>query len=288
VFHGSDRPNTAPIGYALGHTATESTTMRLRTAAVTALVAVVVAAVASLAIVRGDDAPDCPVVLSHRGLTAFDGPAGNSVAAYVAAWDLGVTWIESDVRFTSDDVPVIMHDETVDHTTDGTGKVQKMTAAEFTALHLADGQHPPTLAEVVALTSPERRIVLEIKRWLTPTQEKLLLAQIQGKEDRLRISGFDYVAGNLERLKAADPELHASLITTVPAPAPPWSDGQHIELTPTLTAAPIDDLHRAHVEVTLWLPDNVAGWDRARDLGADAITTNKATAYLRWVSDGCT
>ena len=72
----------------------------------------------------------CPSLVAHRG--GFETPPNtneNSMAAFERAADIGVWAIETDVWFTKDMVPVVMHDETLDRTTDGTGKVSDYTYA---------------------------------------------------------------------------------------------------------------------------------------------------------------
>ena len=243
------------------------------------------AIVAIVALTVSEEA--CPAGMSHRGNAYSGSPPENSLLAFEAAWKT-VGWVEADVRFTSDGVPVVMHDETVDRATDGTGRVHEMTVANFKALRLADGQNPPTLAELLALTGPDRRAVIEISRWIPPAQEKALIAALRGRESWVRVSGFSYVLGNLQRIEAANPLLHTSLVTEAPVlPPPPGTDGQDLQLTPSLTAAQVGDLHRAGREVTIWLPNNEAEFARARDLGADMVLTNSARRWQEWASTVC-
>ncbi len=61
----------------------------------------------------------CPTAIAHRGNAVYGGPAENSLGAFQSAFASGATWVETDVLFTSDNVPVLMHDSTVDRTTTG-------------------------------------------------------------------------------------------------------------------------------------------------------------------------
>src|SRR4051794_19967414 len=76
-----------------------------------------------------------PLVVGHRG-TGNIGAPENTFAAFDAAVSVGAA-LETDVRTTSDGVPVIMHDETVDRTTGGTGTVTAMTLDELLRLDAA-------------------------------------------------------------------------------------------------------------------------------------------------------
>ena len=84
--------------------------------------------------------PDCRQVLvtAHRGYHA-DHPE-NSLAAVRATAELGAGFAEVDVAHTADEVLILMHDGSVDRTTDGTGEVNQMTWAEIGQLELLDCQ----------------------------------------------------------------------------------------------------------------------------------------------------
>ncbi len=97
--------------------------------------------------------PDCPYVFGcgHRG-TAMFAPE-NTLVGYQMALDLGMDAVEIDVRPTADEVLVLMHDSSVDRTTDGTGEVDEMTLEEIRDLVVVsefegiDDQPVPTFAE---------------------------------------------------------------------------------------------------------------------------------------------
>lgn len=90
------------------------------------------------------------LVVAHRAYHA-NAPE-NSLGAVEATAALGAGFAEVDVRHTSDDALVIMHDDTVDRTTDGAGEVSLLSAADVAALHLDDGtSRVPTFAEVLAV-----------------------------------------------------------------------------------------------------------------------------------------
>jgi len=176
-------------------------------------------------------APACPIAIAHRGNTA-GGPIENSIGAFNATFATGAKWFEADVLWTSDNVPVLMHDQTVDRTTTGTGAVASMTAAQFTALTLNDGQHPPTLDQALALirASSDRQMVLEVKNILTAAQQTILLDELRGLEAQVHPNGFADHLPSLQALKAADPLLSISLATYDPvlplrpgSPARTWS-----------------------------------------------------------------
>ena len=75
---------------------------------------------------------DIPRIIGHRGARA-NAPE-NTLAGMRAAHDEGARWVEFDVKLTADGVPIIIHDETLDRTTDGKGKVRERTADQIARL----------------------------------------------------------------------------------------------------------------------------------------------------------
>lgn len=112
--------------------------------------------------------PDSKVIMivSHRG-THNDDPE-NSMAAFRKSIALGIDVIELDVRHTKDDSLVVMHDATVDRTTDGKGAVADLTFAEIRKFRLKHkgmltNEIVPTLQEALNLTNGKIMVDLDIK-----------------------------------------------------------------------------------------------------------------------------
>ncbi|MEQ7156450.1 glycerophosphodiester phosphodiesterase family protein [Brevundimonas aurifodinae] len=104
------------------------------------------------------DANDPAVmVVAHRG--CWREAAENALSAIEACVRMGVDMVELDVRLTRDGALVLMHDDTVDRTTDGTGRVSELALAEIRGLRLRAGaggptaaltdERPPTFAEAI-------------------------------------------------------------------------------------------------------------------------------------------
>lgn len=105
-----------------------------------------------------------PAIIAHRG-GAFLWPE-NSLAAFRAALALPVEEVECDVHLSADGVPMVIHDATLERTTDLTGPVAARTAAELRAARMrgAPGEAVPTLAALAALLRPSaKRLRVEIK-----------------------------------------------------------------------------------------------------------------------------
>jgi len=104
------------------------------------------------------------VYVAHRG-GIVPGYPENTLMAYRQAISFGVHAIEIDLRGTKDGEVVIMHDETVDRTTDGTGKVSELTLAELRTLDAGNGERIPTYEEVLRLVAETGvTLLLDIKQ----------------------------------------------------------------------------------------------------------------------------
>lgn len=165
-----------------------------------------------------------PLVIAHRGGKEIF--PENTLAAFTSAAELGVNGFEMDVHRTADGVPVVIHDETVDRTTDGTGRVDQFTLAELKRLDAGyrfsppgrEGEHPfrgtgvdiPTLREVFEAL-PHLHMIVEVKE-NDPELADAVVALIRefDRADRTMPASFHHDI--LVRFRAACPEAvtHAS------------------------------------------------------------------------------
>lgn len=115
------------------------------------------------------------MIFAHRG--DWRNAPENSLQAYQSCVDAGLDGIEIDVRMTKDSAVVVMHDQTIDRTMTGTGKVSDYTLAELKKMYLkspigvATRQRIPTLDEVLKLT--KGKILIQVDKW-QPIKEKVV------------------------------------------------------------------------------------------------------------------
>lgn len=110
-----------------------------------------------------------PPVIAHRG-APLRAPE-NTMPSFSAALKAGVKWLEADVKLTSDGVPVLIHDETVDRTTDGHGTIALMTWEDAQKLDAGSwfapefvGTRLPSFTELVSFVcANDLRLFLELK-----------------------------------------------------------------------------------------------------------------------------
>ncbi|RMC50969.1 glycerophosphodiester phosphodiesterase family protein [Lactobacillus sp. ESL0228] len=146
------------------------------------------------------------IVFGHRGYPAKF--AENSLAGFADAVKNGADGIEFDVQLTKDMIPVIMHDERVDRTTDGIGYLKDFTLKELRQLHLANGEPVPLLQEVFKLVNNRDIVInLEFKTGVihySGIEEIVLnLAKKYSFNHPIIYSSFDYVT--LKNCQEIDP-----------------------------------------------------------------------------------
>lgn len=128
----------------------------------------------------------------------------NTMTAFEKAIEGGCDMIETDVRLTLDGYLVLMHDEEVDRTTNGKGRVKEMTFAQIRGLNAGNKKDPervPTLEELLALVSKTNiTLNIEIKEyWSVDNEERcikciedtLALVERYGMEKRIVVNSFD-------------------------------------------------------------------------------------------------
>lgn len=102
------------------------------------------------------------IVFAHRGLPVKF--AENSLQGFKYAATHGAEGVEFDVHLTKDKVPVVMHDETLDRTTNGTGYIKDYALNEIRKFHLENGEPVPLLSELFEiLQDKDLYINLEFK-----------------------------------------------------------------------------------------------------------------------------
>ena len=101
------------------------------------------------------------IIMGHRGAAALE--PENTLLSIGRAMEIGVNAVEIDVRLSKDKEIVVIHDSTVDRTTDGTGPVCSLTLDELKKLDAGKGQRIPTLQEVIDFIDKKVELVIELK-----------------------------------------------------------------------------------------------------------------------------
>ena len=162
---------------------------------------------------------ESPLNFAHRG-ASHDAP-GNTLAAFLLAAELGADGIELDVHFSKDGEAVVIHDFSLEATTDGQGQVRDHTLAELRELDAGSwfdaayaGQRIPTLQEVVDAVGHRLLINIELKtknlRDDGLVGETVRIVEDSNLSDRVVISSFNPIV--LRRVRKANPTIPLGLL----------------------------------------------------------------------------
>jgi len=94
------------------------------------------------------------ILIGHRGAKAH--APENTILGFKKGVKLGANAVEFDVRFTKDKIPIIMHDSTLDRTTNGKGKVSSLNFSELRKLDAGNGEKIPTLKEALLFCKKQK------------------------------------------------------------------------------------------------------------------------------------
>lgn len=158
-------------------------------------------------------------ILAHRGASGI--APENTLPAFTAAIEAGADGIEFDVQMTRDGVPVVIHDELVDRTTDGEGWIKDYTLKEIKQLNASasfsaayDDVKIPTLAEVLDLAQDMAIINLELKngivRYEGLEEEVINLIKAKGLLDKTIFSSFNHYS--IKKINEIEPEAQTGIL----------------------------------------------------------------------------
>jgi glycerophosphoryl diester phosphodiesterase len=221
---------------------------------------------------------------AHRGASGL-APENTMAAMKKALTFPFVEWIELDVQLSKDGVPVVMHDDTVNRTTDRKGRVADFTAAELASMDAGSwfspefrGEPVPTLEQVLELTAGKCRLNIELKTYggRYPGIEAAVVGLLR-RHDRIRnsvITSFDPLA--LRRVKEAESAIQTGLIIDA---APPGLEQALARIGAAflsigwtrLTAERMAAFRKAGLEVMAWTVDRKPGMRRIAAMGEDII-----------------
>ncbi len=256
-----------------------------------------------------EDTTPKPLVLAHRG-GAAEAPE-NTLVAFRHAIAAGADWFELDVQASADGVPVVIHDATLDRTTDCTGPVADYTMAELRSCNACADfctEHPfvplSSLDEVLdALADESIRIMIEIKNDPTepetfdPLDLVLLPAVAQSLNrhpdyldaGRIMVSSFNFKTTTL--MHHLVPGLPVGFLTLNPVDAHAelayaYATGHHalqakIDGVADWNGAQLaEDARRLGLQLHVWTVDDSDAWSRLARQNVDGIITDRPSELV--------
>lgn len=234
-----------------------------------------------------------PSIIGHRGARNY--APENTLESIHTAADMGCKWVEVDVKLTKDSVPILMHDDDLNRTTNGHGPVAAMTYSDIQDLEAGSwfsegfaGIKIPTLEETIEVVlERDLGINLEIKPCPgreVETAEAMLdqLSQIWDDRDRLLISSFSHVS--LETAMDMAPDWYRGLLLES-EPIPNWAElADYLEATTinidgrTATRELIDEIMDTERPILAYTINDPHLARRLRAWGVDAMFTDDPDA----------
>lgn len=238
-----------------------------------------------------------PQIIAHRGNSAV--APENTLVAFEAAARAGADLIEIDLQVTRDGVAVVIHDDVVDRTTDGSGQVEELDHSHVTGLDAGTwfsdfyrGARVPSAAELLEffVSHPGLGLLAEFKgRWSAAAARSVTDAiEAAGLSERVIVQSLD--VATVEVLRDVAPDLaRGLLVEQVPenlfeicsalAVTTCNPHGSLLLERPDLVEA----LRERGLRVIPWTLNESAQWRAAIELGVDAIITDRPDRLRGWL-----
>lgn len=221
------------------------------------------------------------LVIAHRGARAA--APENSLEAFRLAAAMGADMVEMDVRAAADGRAVIMHDESVDRTTDGSGKVSGKGLEELRGLRMANGEAVPTLAEALECLRGRCLVNLEMKDAASvgAACADVLHMRLAGS---VLFSSFD--GDTLALVREHIPDARTALLAKdrrsgyLDAARRVGAEAVCISAR-IASARAVEAAHGMGLAANIWTVNRPDGMRRAIALGADGIITDRPDVLLR-------
>jgi len=217
--------------------------------------------------------------IGHRGAKGHT--AENTIASFQKAFSLGCDGIEFDVHMSADGEIIVIHDEIVDRTTDGKGRVLDLSLSQLKHLKI-DGIHDiPTLSETIAFVPKRKLINVELKVKMAAKPVMHLIEKFVAEDGfsyaQFLVSSFDWVA--LKEIREANPKIPLGVLTETDLElAIGFSESIKSEtLHPyfhLLTAENTKEIQQKGIGVFPWTVNEHEDIDRIKSFGVNGIITD--------------
>lgn len=218
-------------------------------------------------------------VVAHRGASGYE--PENTIRAIEKAIDIGADAVEVDVRLSKDKVPVVIHDETIDRTTNGSGRVDSYTVQQIKNFDAGKGEKIPLLSEVLDTVRGRVCLLLELKE---VDASKYALSLVESRSMLNQVMFISFHEEALKDVAQANPKAYRGLIYAKP--------GEFIIKAKNIgcvaimpnyrlaTLKTIEFAHRLNLKVNVWTIDDIETARELAERNVDLITTNKPDLIL--------
>ena len=224
-------------------------------------------------------------VIGHRGAAGLE--PENTLRSVRRAIELGVDRVEIDVRVSKDGRLVIMHDETVDRTTNGHGYVSELTFDELRSLDAGMGEKIPTLEEILRFTMGKAKLEIELKVPEATEPTIQLVEELNAEKNVIVIS---FIHELLERVHDLNPNIRTgALFFEVPKDilqrALKVHAGSIHVYYRNVNSDLVKEAHKSGLEIAVWNPNRIEEMREMIGLGVDAIGSDRPDVLIRLLRD---
>lgn len=218
-------------------------------------------------------------VIGHRGAAGH--VPENTLLSFRRALEMGVDAVELDVHLSASGEVVVIHDDTLDRTTNGTGPVRDKTLAELQALQAGGVGHIPSLAEVLDLIDKRCRVFIEVKADEAALPAAFLIEWYVHKcgwrYDQLILISFHHHL--LTDVTRANPNIvTGALFVGIPVHyAQIAADAGASYAMPGIgqcNAPLVEDAKKRGLKTVVWTANTPAQIEKAKALGVDGICSD--------------
>jgi glycerophosphoryl diester phosphodiesterase len=227
--------------------------------------------------------------IAHRGASAH--APENTLAAFRLAVEMGAKFVETDLQLTRDAKIVAMHDATVDRTTNGRGRVSKMSLVELRGLDAGvkflsvdgksyKGERVPTLDEILELArTADVTFYLELKDVQGWGFEQSLVGALRRADAMKRVVVISFDWEKLATVRRIEPELTAGFLCEKPSmqlieKAVALGAKQFMPSADRVTPEIIAAAHEAKLLVVVWTVNEIEDMSTLTAMGVDGIISD--------------
>ena len=212
--------------------------------------------------------------IGHRG-AAGHAPE-NTLAAIQKGIDIGVDFVEIDVRRTADGTLVVLHDETVNRTSNGKGRLDRFSLRDLQLLDAGQGEHIPTMEEVLTVTADRAGVMLELK---VPGIARQAVEVTREFGWKVPVIYASFLHDEMTHVRSVDPTAMVMvLFGKLPrAPVAHAMEYQtsHVGLRhDTASRRLVDEFHEQDLKVFVYTADRPRDIQRAISIGVDGVISN--------------
>ncbi|RSL29882.1 glycerophosphodiester phosphodiesterase [Salibacterium salarium] len=235
--------------------------------------------------------------IAHRGWSS-KAPENTMAAFELALNEPKIDGLELDVHLTKDGVPVVIHDHTVDRTTDGHGLVKNFTAEELKELDAGSwfgdsfaGERILLLEEVLQKVKDHKYITIEMKQrrnMYNGLEEKLIrVLREYDMVNQVLVGSFDHTS--IKKIKELEPSLETGLIfmshPTLIIEQLAYTGANHIMMYHEMITKELVNMLKDHnYSIGVWTVDKATAVRRLYDIDPElAITTNRPDVLFQTV-----